>query len=71
MNRVGICVYLVKQVSFMEHNLPLPSDLLFQALEQNPLAMLVTNLKGEICYANKAMLEMSGYSIDEILGKST
>lgn len=71
MNRVGICVYLVKQVSFMEHNLPLPSDLLFQALEQNPLAMLVTNLKGEICYANKAMLEMSGYSTDEILGKST
>ncbi len=88
MNREGICLYLGKQLSLMEINLPpnlpsasdadagaasagLPSDRLLQALEQNPLAMVITNLKGEICYANKAMLKMGGYALDEVVGKST
>lgn len=49
----------------------LPSEQLLRAFDQNPLAMVVTNLKGEICYANQAMLQMSGYTLPDILGKST
>ncbi|MCF6212921.1 MAG: PAS domain-containing protein [Flavobacteriaceae bacterium] len=44
--------------------------LLNQALIQSPEAVIVTNVKGEIEYANPAFTALSGYSIKEAIGKT-
>ena len=43
---------------------------LSQALEQSPSSILITDLKGNIEYANKAFCQITGYSKDEIIGKN-
>lgn len=40
-----------------------------QALEQSGSAILITNIHGEIEYANKAFLTLNGFKLDEVLGK--
>lgn len=45
-------------------------SMLFLAIEQNPLATLITNARGEICYANRALCLTSGYSLEELIGQS-
>ena len=43
---------------------------LSQAVEQNPNAILITDLDGSIEYVNAAFCEMTGYSVDEVIGKN-
>ena len=41
---------------------------LSRAIEQSPVSILITNLDGEIEYANAAALTTSGYSLEELMG---
>lgn len=40
------------------------------AIEQAPVAVVITNIYGTIEYVNPACVEITGYSLDEILGKN-
>ena len=40
------------------------------AIEQNPISILITDLHGRIEYANPKFTEISGYALEEILGKT-
>ncbi len=40
------------------------------AIEQSPHSIMITNLAGEIEYANEAFLNNSGYGRDEVIGKT-
>lgn len=42
--------------------------ILQQTIEQAPDAIVITELDGSICYANKSFLEISGYTEDEVVG---
>lgn len=44
---------------------------LSQAVEQSPVAIVITNTFGEIEYINPKFTETSGYSFDEILGQNS
>jgi len=39
------------------------------AIEQNPASVVITDTRGNIEYANKKFLNISGYMLDEIVGK--
>ena len=41
---------------------------LFQAVEQNPESIIITNLQSEIEYVNQALLDKTGYTREEIIG---
>ena len=43
---------------------------LSMAVEQSPNAILITNLKAEIEYANQAFFAITGYSQDEVMGRN-
>jgi len=43
---------------------------LSKAVEQSPVSILVTNKNGIIEYANSKFLELTGYSLSEVLGKT-
>jgi PAS domain S-box-containing protein len=43
---------------------------LSRAVEQNPVSILITNTEGIIEYANQKMCEVTGYSINELIGKN-
>jgi len=43
---------------------------LSQAVEQSPVAIVITNTKGIIEYANPKFIETTGYSQDEIIGNN-
>lgn len=45
-------------------------DLLIQAMEQSPEAVLITNLSGDIEYVNRKFLLLTGYSKQEVLGRN-
>ncbi|HLD49999.1 MAG TPA: PAS domain S-box protein, partial [bacterium] len=45
-------------------------DLLAAVVEQNPLAILITNLSGNIVYVNRRFSALTGYSSEEISGKN-
>ncbi len=45
-------------------------DILSQAVEQNPHAILITNLSGNIVYVNRRFRALTGYSFEEIVGKN-
>lgn len=40
------------------------------AIEQSPVAVVITNLEGDIEYANPKASELSGYSSEELIGKN-
>lgn len=42
---------------------------LYQAIEQMPSSILITDLEGRTLYVNRACLEQSGYPLEEVLGK--
>jgi len=44
---------------------------LSRAVEQNPTSIVITDLKGNIEYANIRASETTGYSIDELVGSNT
>lgn len=43
---------------------------LSHAIQQSPVAVVITNLEGDIEYANPKASELSGYSLRELLGKN-
>ncbi len=43
---------------------------LSQAVEQSPVAIVITNTLGNIEYVNNKFIQTTGYSIDEIIGKN-
>jgi PAS domain S-box-containing protein len=43
---------------------------LTQAVEQCPVSIVVTNLRGEIEYVNRKFTEVTGYTSEEALGKN-
>jgi PAS domain S-box-containing protein len=43
---------------------------LSRATEQSPVSVLITDLQGNITYANQAVFKLNGYSPDELLGKN-
>jgi len=43
---------------------------LAQAVEQSPENIVITNLDGEIEYVNRAFVNSTGYSTDELIGKN-
>jgi PAS domain S-box-containing protein len=45
-------------------------DVLHKQIEENPQAILITNAKGKIIYANCKMIELSGYEANEIIGNN-
>jgi PAS domain S-box-containing protein len=44
--------------------------LLSRAIEQNPVTIVITNIKGNIEYVNPAFSRKSGYSAAEVIGKT-
>lgn len=57
-----------------KHHIPTPSSLdnikLEAAVKYSPYSIVVTDLSGRIEYANPKFEEMTGYSIEEVLGKN-
>jgi PAS domain S-box-containing protein len=43
---------------------------LLRAVEQSPDSIIITNEKGDIEYANPAILKLTGYSNEELIGKN-
>jgi diguanylate cyclase (GGDEF)-like protein/PAS domain S-box-containing protein len=46
------------------------TDLYRQIVENNPYGLIVTDLDGNIVYANPRQCETSGYSIEDLIGKN-
>ncbi len=44
---------------------------LSRVVEQSPVSIIITDTKGDIEYVNKKFTELSGYRMEEILGKNT
>ncbi|MFN8242200.1 MAG: PAS domain S-box protein, partial [Bacteroidales bacterium] len=40
------------------------------AIDQSPVTVVITNLSGDIEYVNPAFLEVTGYSLEEVIGKN-
>ncbi|PLX23848.1 MAG: hypothetical protein C0599_03630 [Salinivirgaceae bacterium] len=45
-------------------------NLLSAQIEDNPEGIVITNTQGSILYANKKMTELSGYKLEELIGKN-
>jgi PAS domain S-box-containing protein len=43
---------------------------LSHAIEQSPVSIVITNIKGEIEYVNPKFTQMTGYSFEEVFGKN-
>ena len=43
---------------------------LSRAVEQSPASIIITDLKGDIEYVNPKALELTGYRLDELIGKN-
>ena len=42
-----------------------------QAIEQSPVSIVITNLKGDIEYVSPAFYKTTGYTLEEVVGKNT
>lgn len=49
---------------------PLPPRIYFEAVEQSPVAISITDAKADILYVNRAFETLTGYSYDGLLGKN-
>ncbi|EXJ13496.1 nitrogen fixation negative regulator NifL [Imhoffiella purpurea] len=49
---------------------PLSPRLFFEAVEQSPIAISITDAKATILYANQAFETLTGYSREEVLGQN-
>ncbi len=48
----------------------LPSEVLLAAMEQSASTMVVTDLNGTILYANRRFTQLTGYAVEEVIGKN-
>ena len=48
----------------------LPPRVFFQAVEQSPVAISITDTKANIIYANRAFEQLTGYGQSELIGKN-
>lgn len=48
----------------------LPPRIYFEAVEQSPVAISITDAKADILYVNQAFETLTGYSRDQVLGKN-
>lgn len=48
----------------------LPEALYYQVVEQSAIATSITDLRANILYANPAFTRVTGYAVDEVLGKN-
>ncbi|MBF0123262.1 MAG: PAS domain S-box protein [Candidatus Omnitrophica bacterium] len=62
---VGIISDISERVKAREELLKLT-----RAIEQSPATVVITNLKGEIEYANPKFTRLTGYSLEEVLGQN-
>ena len=60
---------IFKQAINDSHGL-LPSRLFFEAVEQSPVAISITDAGANILYTNRAFERVTGYSSDEIIGQN-
>ncbi|MHB8581446.1 MAG: PAS domain S-box protein [Ignavibacteriaceae bacterium] len=44
---------------------------LYHGVEQSPASIIITDLKGNIEYVNKKVIELTGYLLEEIIGKNS
>ncbi len=63
---------LVEALALMGGNAanPLPPRLFFEAVEQSPIAISITDAKATILYANRAFENLTGYGRTEVLGQN-
>ncbi len=62
-------VYLDERNITKEQELNLQIRKLSQIIEQNPIAVMMTDSTGRIEYVNRNMIHLSGYSEEEIVGR--
>ncbi|HEY0720515.1 MAG TPA: EAL domain-containing protein [Gammaproteobacteria bacterium] len=69
---VALLTELAGNLSHGIHALHQASELrkLSQAVEQSPVAVMITDSKGNIEYVNPRFCKVSGYSAEEVLGKN-
>ena len=51
-------------------NAPLPTRIYFEAVEQSPVAISITDAKADILYVNQTFETLTGYPRDQLLGKN-
>ncbi|AFL75263.1 nitrogen fixation negative regulator NifL [Thiocystis violascens] len=63
---------LVEALALMGGNAtdPLPPRLFYEAVEQSPIAISITDARATILYANLAFEALTGYSREEVLGQN-
>jgi len=64
----GVVITFVDITAFKQANLKLIQ--LSAAMEQSPLSVVITNLDGNIEYVNSRFTQLTGYNLDEIIGKN-
>lgn len=63
--------YLISLINITERKkMEEKLKILFQASEQSPASIVITNLEGNIEYVNPKFEELSGYKEEEVLGKN-
>jgi PAS domain S-box-containing protein len=43
---------------------------LYQAMQQSPVSVIITDLEGRIVYVNPKFMEVTGYACDEVIGEN-
>jgi len=68
----GDIKYLVGILRDVTDRMRVESELrvLSRAVEQNPVSIVITNTLGQIEYVNPKFTELTGYSLNEVLGKN-
>jgi nitrogen fixation negative regulator NifL len=63
---------VVELLSLMAGNAgdPLPPRIYFEAVEQSPVAISITDAQADILYVNQAFETLSGYPRDRVIGKN-
>ncbi|MBU0473540.1 MAG: PAS domain-containing sensor histidine kinase [Bacteroidetes bacterium] len=68
-NNLGVRVTAIRDISIRKNN-EFEIKKLYNAIEQSPIIVVITNKKGELEYVNSKFVETTGYTIEEILGKN-
>lgn len=68
----GVAVEVVDAVTevFKSYSSLLPPHLFFEAVEQSPVAISITDARATILYANRSFEKVTGYSCEEIIGNN-